>query len=156
MDKKQFIKLIIMAVSVGVLIGVDMLTKSYFDGKYIPIIEGVVSFTSSHNTGAAFSMLNDNPTFLLVITIVFLLMVVVFGVINFKNSSKTYNIGYVLILAGALGNFIDRVALGYVRDFISLDIIHFAIFNFADSCLTIGVMLVIIYLLFIKKEEKKA
>lgn len=156
MDKKQFIKLIIMAVSVGVLIGVDMLTKSYFDGKYIPIIEGVVSFTSSHNTGAAFSMLNDNTTFLLVITIVFLLMVVVFGVINFKNSSKTYNIGYVLILAGALGNFIDRVALGYVRDFISLDIIHFAIFNFADSCLTIGVMLVIIYLLFIKKEEKKA
>jgi len=156
MDKKQWTKLILMLIFVGVLIGVDMLTKAYFDGKYIPIIEGVVSFTSSHNTGAAFSMLNDNPTLLLVITIVFLIMVVVFGILNFKISSKTYNVGYVLILAGALGNFIDRIALGYVRDFISLDIIHFAIFNFADSCLTIGVVLVIIYLLFIKKEEKKA
>jgi signal peptidase II len=52
-----------------------------------------------------------------------------------------------LIIAGGIGNIIDRVKFGYVRDFVYLEIIDFAVFNVADSCLTIGCILIIIYVL---------
>ena len=65
-----------------------------------------------------------------------------------KAKTKTYTIGFGLILAGALGNFIDRIALGYVRDFIMFDFWKsFPIFNFADCLITVGAFVLMIYLI---------
>ena len=62
----------------------------------------------------------------------------------------------ILILAGAVGNIVDRIALGYVRDFIYFELIDFAVFNFADSCLTVGTIVLIIYLLFFYSKDEKS
>ncbi|MCG4282890.1 signal peptidase II, partial [Lacticaseibacillus saniviri] len=62
-------------------------------------------------------------------------------------------LGLALILAGALGNFIDRVRFQYVTDMFQLDFINFAIFNVADMSLTIGVILVLIHILFFDKGD---
>ena len=62
-----------------------------------------------------------------------------------------------MVLGGTLGNMIDRIFLGYVRDFICLEFINFPVFNVADSCLVIGVILYCVYYVFLwdKKENKK-
>lgn len=59
-------------------------------------------------------------------------------------------LGLALVLSGAIGNLIDRVALGYVRDFIAFDFINFPVFNFADSCITVGAVLLVVSVLFTK------
>jgi signal peptidase II len=72
-----------------------------------------------------------------------------------KIKSKTYSIGFGLILAGAIGNFVDRIAFGYVRDFIMFDFWKtFPIFNFADCCIVIGCILVCVYFLFLSSDNK--
>ena len=60
---------------------------------------------------------------------------------------RLYEFGIVLMIAGTLGNFIDRLRIGYVVDMFQLDFINFPIFNFADSCLTVGVILILIAVL---------
>jgi len=65
-----------------------------------------------------------------------------------KINNFWYKAAFILIFSGAMGNFIDRVFFGYVRDFIKLDFINFAIFNIADSALTIGTICAFIYVLF--------
>ena len=60
-----------------------------------------------------------------------------------------------MIFAGAVGNIIDRLALGFVRDFIYFELIDFAVFNFADSCLTVGTIVLIIYMIFFYSRDEK-
>lgn len=60
-----------------------------------------------------------------------------------------------LIISGGIGNLIDRIFLGYVVDFIDLRIINFAVFNFADCCVVIGVIMVFIYVLFLSGRKEK-
>ena len=59
-----------------------------------------------------------------------------------------------MIISGAVGNMFDRIFLGYVRDFINLEFMNFAIFNIADCALTIGIGLLVIYVLFFDTETK--
>ena len=63
---------------------------------------------------------------------------------------RNLQLGLALVLSGAIGNLIDRVALGYVRDFIAFDFMNFPVFNFADSCITVGAVLLIVSVLFTK------
>lgn len=144
-------------IALAVLI-LDQLTKwlvaTYMNiGDSIPIIKGVVSITSSRNTGAAFGILQGQMWLFYVITVV-----VVIGVIIYlqKQGRKQALLGVALalVLAGAIGNFIDRIIRGEVVDFIYFRIIDFPIFNAADSALTIGVVLIFIQTLFEGKKEK--
>ncbi len=68
--------------------------------------------------------------------------------IRYRNDSKFLNLGLALVLAGAVGNFIDRIRLGYVVDMIQVDFIQFPIFNIADCSLVIGVICIFIYTIF--------
>ena len=72
-----------------------------------------------------------------------------------KLKDKTFRFGLILIVAGGIGNIIDRFLLGHVRDFIYFELIDFPVFNIADSCLTIGCVLVIIYVIYYVKDYKK-
>jgi len=151
--KSLIIKL---SIIVAVLV-IDLATKAIFDYKNITIIEGVISFEWQHNTGAAWSILSEHTWLLTLISSLFIVGFSVFD-FYFNNTSVFYSISYALCFAGALGNLIDRLFLGYVRDFIFLDFIKFTTyptFNVADMCLVVGVILFAICILFSKHEKQK-
>ena len=151
--KSLIIKL---SIIVAVLV-LDLVTKAIFDYKNITIIEGVLSFEWQHNTGAAWSILSEHTWLLTLISSLFIIGFSVFDV-YYKNTGVLYSISYALCFAGALGNLIDRIFLGYVRDFIFLDFIKFTTyptFNVADICLVVGVILFAICILLYRKDTKK-
>ncbi|WP_295164724.1 signal peptidase II [uncultured Buchnera sp.] len=100
-----------------------------------------------HNFGAAFSLLSDQngwqKYFLLIFSII-VILVIIKMIIKFKKKDKNKILSYSLILAGAIGNLIDRVNYGFVVDFIDLHIKnwHFATFNIADFSIFIGMIII--------------
>ncbi|GFH40782.1 signal peptidase II [Pseudolactococcus insecticola] len=109
------------------------------------VIKHVLSLTNLRNDGAAWSMLEGQQWFFLVITIVAVCVAIWFLM---KNLSKNwYAFGLTLIISGALGNFIDRMRQGYVVDMFQIDFVNFPIFNVADVLLTIGFVLLFIGIL---------
>lgn len=151
--KLNWLKILI----VFVVIGLDLLTKEIFYGtdyKILPYLIGVRS-VSGLNTGGAFSMLSDSTWLLIVVSVIFVVIIAIFDMIN-KIQSKTYGIAIAFIVGGAIGNFIDRIFLGGVRDFIFFEFWpSFPTFNVADSFLFIGTVLMLIYIIFIYKSKEK-
>ena len=132
-----------------VVFSLDLLTKHILTNKNIVLIKNVLSFKYSENTGAAFSMFSNSTLFLIIISILMIIAIILFKTLVKHKKHVLFTIAYPLILGGALGNLFDRIFLGFVRDFVSLDIINFAIFNLADSALCIGFVLLAIYMVFI-------
>ena len=103
------------------------------------------------NTGAAFSILENQQWLFTVITFIVLGVAFYYLIKQMQTQNFWLLASLLLIISGGLGNFIDRLRLGYVVDMIHLDFVDFAIFNVADSYLSVGVALLIIALW---KEEK--
>ncbi|HEL1038745.1 TPA: signal peptidase II [Streptococcus equi subsp. zooepidemicus] len=114
-------------------------------GQVKPFIPGLVSLTYLQNRGAAFSILQNQQWFFTIITIL-VVGYAIYYVLKHTKASFWLQLSLLLIISGGLGNFIDRLRLSYVVDMIHLDVINFAIFNVADSYLTIGVLLLVICL----------
>lgn len=149
-------KYILMAMIIAIALAIDLVSKHLFsDIEYVRIIPYIIAFqTNGGNTGAAFGIFSKSTTFLIVVSIIIVLVMLVMDWF-LKIKSKTYTIGFGLVLAGAVGNFVDRIALGYVRDFIMFDFWKsFPIFNFADCCIVIGVALMCIHFIFLSKADK--
>ncbi len=124
-------------------------------GSTFVFIPGFASFTYVQNTGAAFSLFS-NATW--VLTILSVVLVVALFVVLYKTRkvpSVLLKLSLMFIIGGAIGNMIDRVFLGYVRDMIEFTFVNFAVFNVADSFVTIGAVLLGIYLLFYWDKGKK-
>lgn len=148
----------IILITIAVLV-VDLTTKHFlFDVEYKNIIPKVISFASNGgNSGAAFGIFSGNATVLAVVSIG---MIVGLFLFNHYVKKKTwlYCISFAFVLGGAIGNLVDRICFSYVRDFIYLDFLpEFPIFNFADSFLVIGAILLVVFILFFsgKKDENK-
>lgn len=144
----------IIAGIIAALIVIDQLVKAYVVqniaiGEIKSWIPNLVSLTYLQNRGAAFSMLQDQQWFFALITFV-VMGVAVWYLHKHIEDSWWLVTGLVLIIAGGLGNFIDRVSQGFVVDMFHLDFINFAIFNVADSYLTVGVIVLLLAML---KEE---
>lgn len=174
---KQNYKAIILKISIVLLIlAIDLITKVVFADIFleryaesnfenIVFIKGLISFTYTENIGAAFSMFSGEVVFLIVFSFIFIGFFIYMD-IAFKDNHPLSVLGFTLIIGGAIGNLIDRIFLGYVRDFISFDIVKgFPICNFADVCITLGCVCYCVYLLVyiiqsaknkedIKKEEE--
>ena len=124
----------------------------------IPVIENVFHLTYAENRGAAFSILEGQRWFFIVLTSV---MLVIIALAFFKSyfKGKWGKTTLVFIFAGAIGNFIDRLVLGYVVDMFDFRLIDFPVFNVADIFLTVGGIMGVIYILFMDKdlfkEDKK-
>ncbi len=147
-------KYIIMASILVIALTIDLISKQIFSNiEYTRIIPYLIAFqTNGGNTGAAFGIFSKSTTFLIIISIVIVACMILVDLM-LKIKSKTYTIGFGLILAGAIGNFVDRIMLGYVRDFIMFDFWHaFPIFNFADCCIVIGAVLVCVHFIFLSKK----
>ncbi len=121
----------------------------------IPLIQNVLYLRYTENTGVAFSMFSDNRWVLVGITTVMIVAVLAFF-LSGKVTDKLELFSLSLILAGGVGNLIDRISLGYVIDFIDVRLIHFAIFNVADMCITVGAILLCLAVLIEDKREKVA
>lgn len=141
-----------------ILIAVDRITKNWaaqaLASGDIAVIDKVLYFRYTENTGVAFSMFSDNRWVLVGITSVMLIVALAFF-LSGKIKDKLELFALSLIIAGGVGNLIDRLSLGYVIDFIDVRIINFAIFNVADMCITIGAILVCIAAFAAEKREKR-
>ena len=138
-------------ISILLLILLDQAVKGYVV-KEIPLggmrrfIPKVVSLTYLKNSGAAFSMLENQQWFFAIITLIAMGAAFVYLYRHIKGSLWLL-LGLTLIISWGIGNFIDRVRQGFVVDMFHLDFMNFAIFNVADIYLTVGVGLLLIYIL---------
>lgn len=139
------------AVVVLALVGIDQLTKYLVlahiaDGVPVRFIPEFIQLRYVQNTGAAFSMFSDKTWLLSVITAAIIIVAVILLLMG-KVEGKGKQISALLIIAGGLGNLIDRVFRHFVVDFLEFTFMDFAVFNFADICVTIGAAILIIILL---------
>ncbi|MBD2200743.1 MULTISPECIES: signal peptidase II [Calothrix] len=127
---------------------IDQVTKywvvqTFKLGQTLPILQDIFHFTYVTNTGAAFSILSGKVEWLrwlsLGVSLVLICLALFGSLLNFWDQ-----LGYGLILGGAMGNGIDRFILGYVVDFLDFRLINFAVFNMADSFISIGIVCLLI------------
>lgn len=142
-------------ISVGV-VGLDQLTKWIFYGKSYSLLGDFLWIESSFNEGAAFSIMSGALWLFISVSILASGIMIYFILSKKMGLGRFSKVSIALILGGAIGNLIDRIALGGVRDFIYFKSINFAIFNLADAFVTIGGILLIISLiiLFVQKYKK--
>ena len=147
---------------IALLVGTDQLVKIWADNNLIgkgsvPFIHfgdiQIINLSYCENTGAAFSIFENNIIFLILITSIFL----IFGIwviMARKIKHKLALLSVTLILAGGVGNLIDRIFRGYVIDYLEVKLFRFAVFNFADCCVVIGAILLAVYVIFFDKSSK--
>lgn len=127
-------------------------------GEQIPVIGDFFLITSHRNTGAAFGILEGKRWFFIVITTV-VVAGIVWYITKIKSSpNKLLPTALSLVLGGAVGNFLDRAVSGEVVDFLQFNFgsYTFPIFNVADSCIVIGVALIVLDSLLEMRREKQA
>ena len=145
-------------------LAVDLVSKAAaFDiledapGGSIAVAEGIFSLTLARNYGASFGIFSGKTTLLSAITGIGIALVLVFLIVRPK-TPKIFRYSMLLIFSGGLGNLIDRLAFGYVRDFIDYTFlktffgIDFAIGNIADIFVMIAMGMLIVYMIFGYKE----
>ena len=147
------------ALIAALLLAFDQFTKHlaviYLKGKeaYV-LIEGVLELDYLENRGAAFGMLQNQKIFLVAVGVVFMAVICYF-LIRLPEKKKYFVIHILasVIIAGGLGNMIDRIRLDFVVDFISFVLIDYPIFNVADIYVVVATIVVFVLLLFVYKEE---
>ena len=124
-------------------------------GASVPFLPHVMDLTYVQNTGAAFSILRQH-TWLLTLTSAVVVIVMCVLIVRgfFTNALGRWSAA--LVLAGGMGNLIDRAVFGFVTDMFKTTFMDFAVFNVADCCITIGVPLLFLYvMLYVGRDEKK-
>lgn len=141
-------------ISIIVLIIIDQIAKYYAVLKLkpidtFPLIQDVFHLTYRQNNGAAFSMLNNKQSFLIVVTSIVIVGMIYYLFKVYRNPKyMLFCISLTMIIGGAIGNLIDRVRLNYVIDFFDFTLINFAIFNTADVFIVCGAILLSYSILF--------
>lgn len=159
--KTKAILLVIDAIIAAILIVLDQLIKSKIvevftadpsEKKFIP---GVIYLVYLKNTGAAFSSFQNQKWLLLLISIIFMgLIAFVMFKLPLGKKFLPANILFSLVIAGGIGNMIDRIKQSYVVDYLGFDFWRsYPIFNFADVCVVLGVVGLFILFLFVYNEK---
>ena len=158
--KKKFFLFLDLLMIAG-LIALDQYTKQWAkvylkDKPAYNLINGILELNYLENQGAAFGMLPNQKVFFIFVAFVILFVV---GYVLLKvPDQKKYTILHFLfslIVAGSIGNMIDRIFRGAVVDFIDLEFMRFYVFNVADSFVCIGCALLILYLILSEIREGK-
>ena len=140
-----------------IILAMDMATK-YWAYNYLrevgslPVIENIFHLTYVENRGAAFGILQDQRWVFIVVTIVTLIFIFWY-IRQMEPEIRLLRIGLNLIVAGAVGNLIDRIYLGFVIDFIDFRI--WPVWNIADMAIVIGTILTIVIIIFYEKAIEK-
>lgn len=156
--KKKNISLYIITL---VLLMLDQIIKYIVDKSLdlmqsIKVVENFFSITYVRNDGAAWSILSGNRIFLIMITIVAMILIYVFFIKN-KKLSRLENVTYGILYSGIIGNLLDRIFIGSVIDYLDFNIFgyNFPVFNLADMCIVISVILLVILIFRGEKDANK-
>ena len=159
--KKRTLCNLLLALIVIVGILADQLSKSLAIRYLLPIDtkplwQGVLHLTYVENRGAAFGMLASNRWVFMIVSTVAILGLLVWFFFFIKKPTYLGTSAIALIVSGGIGNMIDRVAVGYVVDFVDFRLINFAVFNVADIFVCIGAGLLVLAILLEPDSKKDA
>ena len=127
----------------------DQLTKSFINSNrpQVELLPGFLDLVYVENTGAIFGLFHNHTELFMALGIAGVIVIIVF--LRYFHPATTLGVvSFALILSGAVGNFIDRIRLGYVIDFISMhvrDLFYWPAFNVSDTALTAGILALICY-----------
>lgn len=149
--KGNYKKIIFIVVPIFALMLVFDLLIKHFINKYIPVgqtrefIPNFIDLMNVHNQGAGWSILSGKTIFLIIFTALFLFLFILFYLTQTKNNAL-FHVSSAFVMAGCLGNLIDRIAFGYVRDMLHFEFWPtFPVFNIADICVCIGIFLFLLF-----------
>ena len=157
-DKKRLFDYLTYLAIIAFGIVLDQVTKllavNFLKGEpSVNIIGSFLRLSYVENTGMAFGMMKNARWLFMTVSVLAILAMLVYLFLA-KNQPKLYTVSVSIIASGGIGNMIDRIALGYVIDFV--DVKYFAVFNGADSLVCIGAgLLILAMLLDIIEETKK-
>lgn len=141
----------------------DQLTKGWamdvlknMSGQTLPVIKDVFHLTYIENRGAAFGLFQGKFAWFSVLTVLVMIGVMIYLIRNRKTLSRWNRVALALLLSGAAGNLIDRVWLGYVRDMLDFRWFWSWVFNVADMCVVIAVIMLLIDMIRVEWKEHKA
>ena len=159
--QKQYGRYLIAIALFAVLVALDLMTKLWAQNtlpeKPIVLIQGVFELRYLENRGAAFGLLQNQRTFFIILTVIFLAaMVYVYMRIPSDKKFLPLRLLVIIVSAGAFGNFYDRLKLTYVRDFLYFSLIDFPIFNVADIYVTCSAVAFFVLIVFVYKEDDLA
>ncbi len=142
---------------IAIMVMIDQVVKYWTVSNFAlnegkDFIPGVLSFYYLQNDGAAWGMFSGKMWLFYIITLI-VVTVLIYMLHKEGKTSKLLSVGLSFMIAGALGNFIDRLHLNYVVDMFRLDFMTFPIFNVADVCLTIGVIVMLVYMIITPEES---
>ena len=151
--------IILAFIMMAVMIAADQLIKVWALKQLsliesIPLIQGVLHLTYVENRGAAFGMLQGKVGILLVVTGIFLAGMLI-AILTGKIKDKFLIWSFSLVIAGGIGNLIDRAFRGFVVDYIDFRLIHFPVFNLADCCVVVGIFFVLLYELILEPRRQQ-
>lgn len=159
--RRIIFSLILPIAIIALLILLDQLSKIFFKNLYLEngrtnIIDGFFYFSFLENTGAMWGFLSDKAwaqTFFKIFTGIALVAFAFFFYFAYKKNYRWLKYSIVLIIAGTIGNYIDRLFFNAVRDFIGFTFgtYNYPLFNLADCFLVVGVIMVVVHYLFLDK-----
>ena len=148
------------AVFIAAVVAADQLAKYLTVANIplfsdVPFIPGLLQLTYVQNTGAAFSMFSRHTWMLTLLSGV---VAVILAIVLAKRVLPHWSgqLSLALLLGGAIGNFIDRLLLGYVTDMFATTFMNFAVFNVADIGVVVGGVLLCVHVLFFMRGDKGA
>ncbi len=131
----------------------DLTIKNFAEGKHVVLIPGLLKIDSVHNTGISFGMFSGSNLLILIITALLFAFLVFYA---HRSLTRLFpHLLFGLILGGAAGNLLDRLLLGYVRDMIRFPFLDLSVFNLADAAIVCGCAILILCILFGRKEDKQ-
>lgn len=130
-----------------ILITIDQIFKHYIliNKENLPnnIINGVLNFTYCENRGIAFGIGQGGAKIFALMTLLMIIVALIYIAFKFNKLKGLTVFGIALVISGGIGNLIDRLFRGYVIDYIDFsEIVDFPIFNFADICIVVGVIII--------------
>lgn len=143
MKNKKNLSLIILGIFI---VAIDRITKLLLINKEITIIPNFLNFIYTENRGIAFGIASNNTILIVLLNVIILAIMIKFLKDKFSKTNYIIILSLIMILAGGVGNLIDRIAMGYVIDFIDVNILNFPVFNVADISITLGVIMIMIIL----------
>lgn len=158
MESNTKYKVALLCVLATIWVAIDQWTKSLFATADVgdvfgSTLGGLVKFVLVHNTGAAWGIFNENTVALGIFSLAVVAGLIAYFIYARSSVNYAQTIGIALIVAGGIGNAIDRFAQGFVTDFIAVTFIDFPVFNVADIGVTCGVVIFFIGLLVAWREE---